>query len=210
MNKDNKKFIVETLFLKESLKYNLSLKEFIILMYFDNDYDLTFDVKKVSKATCLSEEDTLEAFNILLDKKLIKLNSIKNDSGKIVDKVSLENFYNDLKNTIKIEDEKQAEDSIFSKFQASFGKSLSGMDYEIINAWLDKNFSEEMILLALDEAKKNNVTSLRYIDKILFDWEKKGYKTSKDISTYEDDIADESEKEFETRVLDFNWLDNDE
>ena len=61
MNKDNKKFVVETLFLKEALKYNLTLKEFLILMYFDNDYDLVFDVKKVSKAICLSEEDTLKA-----------------------------------------------------------------------------------------------------------------------------------------------------
>ena len=49
MNKDNKKFIIETLFLKEALKYNLTLKEFIVLMYFDNDYDLTFDIKKYLK-----------------------------------------------------------------------------------------------------------------------------------------------------------------
>ena len=79
MNKDNKKFIIETLFLKEALKYNLTLKEFIVLMYFDNDYDLTFDIKKISKATCLSENDTLIAFNSLLTKKLIKLNQIKNE-----------------------------------------------------------------------------------------------------------------------------------
>lgn len=92
MNKDNKKFIIETLFLKEALKYNLTLKEFIVLMYFDNDYDLTFDIKKISKATCLSENDTLIAFNSLLTKKLIKLNQIKNEGGKVIDKVSLENF----------------------------------------------------------------------------------------------------------------------
>ena len=92
MNKDNKKFIIETLFLKEALKYNLTLKEFIVLMYFDNDYDLTFDIKKISKATCLSENDTLIAFNSLLTKKLIKLNQIKNEGGKVIDKVSLEKF----------------------------------------------------------------------------------------------------------------------
>ena len=45
MNKDNKKFVVETVFLKESLKHSLSLNEFIVLMYFDNEYELTFDVK---------------------------------------------------------------------------------------------------------------------------------------------------------------------
>ena len=181
MNKDNKKFIIETLFLKEALKYNLTLKEFIVLMYFDNDYDLTFDIKKISKATCLSENDTLIAFNSLLTKKLIKLNQIKNEGGKVVDKVSLENFYNNLKETIDLEKEEKNENSIFFKFQEKFGKGLSGMDYEIINAWLSKGFSESLILEALDEAIKNDAPSLRYIDKILFEWNKKGYKGKEEL-----------------------------
>ena len=70
MDKDNKKFIVETIFLKETLKRDLSLKEFIVLMYFDNEYEQSFDVKKVSKATCLSEQDVLTAFGSLMEKKL--------------------------------------------------------------------------------------------------------------------------------------------
>ena len=181
MNKDNKKFIIETLFLKEALKYNLTLKEFIVLMYFDNDYDLTFDIKKISKATCLSENDTLIAFNSLLTKKLIKLNQIKNEGGKVIDKVSLENFYNNLKETIDLEKEEKNENSIFFKFQEKFGKGLSGMDYEIINAWLSKGFSESLILEALDEAIKNDAPSLRYIDKILFEWNKKEYKGKEEL-----------------------------
>lgn len=211
MNKDNKKFIVETLFLKEALKYNLSLKEFLILMYFDNDYDLTFDPKKVSKSICLNEEDTLNAFNSLLTKKLISLKSVKNDVGKLIDKVSLENFYNNLKETINLENEEKNENSIFFKFQEIFGKSLSGMDYEIIKAWLNKGFSEDLILVALNEAIKNNAPSLRYIDKILFEWQKKGYKGAKEIKEYnnEEKINYEDEKTFETKVFDYNWLDDD-
>lgn len=211
MNKDNKKFIVETLFLKEALKYNLSLKEFLILMYFDNDYDLTFDPKKVSKSTCLNEEDTLNGFNSLLTKKLISLKSVKNDAGKLIDKVSLENFYNNLKETINLENEEKNENSIFFKFQEIFGKSLSGMDYEIIKAWLNKGFSEDLILEALNEAIKNNAASLRYIDKILFEWQKKGYKGAKEIKEYnnEEKINYEDEKTFETKVFDYNWLDDD-
>lgn len=211
MNKDNKKFIVETLFLKEALKYNLSLKEFLILMYFDNDYDLTFDPKKVSKSICLNEEDTLNAFNSLLTKKLISLKSVKNDAGKLIDKVSLENFYNNLKETINLENEEKNENSVFFKFQEIFGKSLSGMDYEIIKAWLNKGFSEDLILEALNEAIKNNAASLRYIDKILFEWQKKGYKGAKEIKEYnnEEKINYEDEKTFETKVFDYNWLDDD-
>ena len=210
MNKDNKKFIVETLFLKEILKYNLTLKEFIVLMYFDNDYDLIFDVKKVSNATCLTENDTLEAFNSLLNKRLIKLNSVKNENGKLIDKVSLENFYNNLKETIDLEKEEKNENSIFFKFQEKFGKGLSGMDYEIINAWLSKGFSESLILEALDEAIKNDAPSLRYIDKILFEWNKKGYKGKEELEKeINENKINKEVKNFETRVFEYNWLDDD-
>lgn len=210
MNKDNKKFIIETLFLKETLKYSLTLKEFIVLMYFDNDYDLTFDIKKISKATCLSENDTLIAFNSLLTKKLIKLNQIKNEGGKVIDKVSLENFYNNLKETIDLEKEEKNENSIFFKFQEKFGKGLSGMDYEIINAWLSKGFSESLILEALDEAIKNDAPSLRYIDKILFEWNKKGYKGKEELEKeINENKINKETKNFETSVFEYNWLDDD-
>lgn len=210
MNKDNKKFIIETLFLKETLKYSLTLKEFIVLMYFDNDYDLTFDIKKISKATCLSENDTLIAFNSLLTKKLIKLNQIKNEGGKVIDKVSLENFYNNLKETIDLEKEEKNENSIFFKFQEKFGKGLSGMDYEIINAWLSKGFSESLILEALDEAIKNDAPSLRYIDKILFEWNKKGYKGKEELEKeINENKINKEVKNFETSVFEYNWLDDD-
>ena len=210
MNKDNKKFIIETLFLIFSLKHNLTLKEFIVLMYFDNHYDLTFDIKKISKATCLSENDTLIAFNSLLTKKLIKLNQIKNEGGKVIDKVSLENFYNNLKETIDLEKEEKNENSIFFKFQEKFGKGLSGMDYEIINAWLSKGFSESLILEALDEAIKNDAPSLRYIDKILFEWNKKGYKGKEELEKeINENKINKEVKNFETSVFEYNWLDDD-
>ena len=99
-------------------------------MYFDNDYDLTFDIKKISKATCLSENDTLIAFNSLLTKKLIKLNQIKNEGGKVIDKVSLENFYNNLKETIDLEKEEKNENSIFFKFQEKFGKQVISYSFK--------------------------------------------------------------------------------
>ena len=79
------------------------------------------------------------------------------------------------------------------------------------NAWISKWFSEDLILAALNEAIKNNAPSLRYIDKILFEWGKKGYKSVDDIKKYNrvDEITYKKEKEFETRVFDYNWLDDD-
>ena len=49
MFKDNKKLVAESIFIKEALKLNLSLNEFLLLLYFDNSYDLVFDIKVVAK-----------------------------------------------------------------------------------------------------------------------------------------------------------------
>jgi len=211
MNKDNKKFIIETIFLKESLKYDLTLKEFLVLMYFDNDYDLSFDVKKISKATCINEKDVLTAFGSLLDKKLITLNSVKNESGKIIDKVSLENFYSDLKKTVKNQEKEELKNDVFSEFQKEYGKPLSGMDYEIINAWLNNGFTEELIIGALKEALYNGVASLRYIDKILYEWKKKGFTKMIDVDNHLKNRNEESTAldNYDDSVLEFNWLDEE-
>lgn len=211
MNKDNKKFVVETLFLKETLKHNLSLNEFVVLMYFDNEYELTFDVKKVAKATCLNEKDVLNAFGSLLDKKLIVLNSVKNESGKLIDKVSLDSLYSGIKDNANKSAKEKAKTDLFTKFQANYGHSLSGMDYEIIKAWLDNGFSEELILGALDEANYNGVASLRYIDKILFEWNKKGFKTMNDVNNHLKSRSEKDEEKiaYESSVLEYNWLDEE-
>lgn len=84
------------------------------------------------------------------------------------------------------------------------------MDYEIINAWLSKGFSESLILEALDEAIKNDAPSLRYIDKILFEWNKKGYKGKEELEKeINENKMNKEVKNFETSVFEYNWLDDD-
>ena len=210
MNKENKKYIIETFFLKESLKHNLTLNEFLLLMYFDNEYDMFFDVKKVAKALSLNEKEVLNAFGLLLDKKIITLHSVKNDNGLLADKVSLENLYHGIEdNNNKVQKETKKQD-LFTKFQSKYGHSLSGMDYEIINAWLTSGFSEELILGALDEANYNGVSSLRYIDRILFEWQKKGFNSMEDVNKHlKTRNKNEDETKYDTQLLEYNWLDEE-
>ena len=68
MFKDNKKLVVETMFIGETLKLNLSLKEFLVLLYFDNIYDEVFDMKIVAKTLNMKEEVfTQKISNLLLE-----------------------------------------------------------------------------------------------------------------------------------------------
>ena len=55
------------------------------------------------------------------------------------------------------------------------------MEYEFINAWINSGMNEDIIKEALKEATYNGVSNLRYIDKIIYEWKKKGYKTVEQV-----------------------------
>ena len=208
MNKDNKKLVVESVFIKEALKRNLSLEEFLLLLYFDNSFDSLFDVPSIAKTLKMNDEQVLDSFSKLMDKNLIKVDATPNTFGKVVEHISLDNYYSGIVEDTKKVKKEETKNDIFSAFEKEFGRTLSGMDYEIIKAWLDKGFSEELILGALNEASYNGVTSLRYIDKILFEWNKKGFKTMDDVKNHLK--TKDTSTLCETKVLNFDWLDDNE
>lgn len=204
MFKDNKRLVAETIFIKEAIKNKLSLNEFLLMLYFDNSFDLIFDINLITKTLCMSEEEVLSAYGSLLSKKLIKVTAEKDGFGKVIEKVSLENFYNEIKEDNKSTEKENSKQDIFSIFESDFGRTLSNMDYEIINAWIDKGFSEELIIAALKEAVYNGVCNLRYIDKVLYEWNRKGIKTPEEVKKK---MEDNNEAQMlETSVLNFDWL----
>ena len=84
---------------------------------------------------------------------------------------------------------------------------LKKVDNEIINAWQDSNINEETIVLALKEAVYNGVTNLRYIDKILNEWGKKGIKTQADL---DNSRKVSRPKQEEIPDIDYDWLTDEE
>jgi len=64
-----------------------------------------------------------------------------------------------------------AASDLFSVFEQELGRLLSPMECETISTWLDQDrYSEELIRMALKEAVFAGKLSLKYIDRILFDW----------------------------------------
>lgn len=205
--RNNKRFIVEASFIKEAHDLNLTLNEFLFLLYFENSDDLILDIDLITKKLRISTESILEALNSLLGKKLITLVNEKNVDGKRYDKIVLDNFYNVIKETKKKEEKGKLSKDIFSIFEREFKRPLSSMEIEIIKAWLEKLYSEELILTALNEAIYNGATSIRYIDTILHEWHKKGFKTKEDVNNYFNNKYDNKKFE-ETNIFEYNWLDD--
>jgi len=205
--KRNKKFVVDANFIKEAHNLNLSLDEFLLLIYFENSDESILDFDIICERLKISKESILEAFNNLLSKNIITLISEKNQEGKRYDKVSLENFYNNLIETKKKEEKGKLKEDIFTIFESEFRRPLSGIEFEIIKAWLEKLYSEELILAALKEAIYNGATNIRYIDTILHEWNKKGFKSKEDVDNHMKNKYDEKKLE-ETNLFEYNWLDD--
>ena len=204
MFKDNKKLVAESIFIKEALKLNLSLNEFLLLLYFDNSYDLVFDIKVVAKTLNMKEEDVLNAYGSLMAKRIISVKAEKDGFGKIRESVSLDNFYNEIKSDYKTKEKEETKTDIYEIFEKEFGRTLSNTDFEIINAWIESGFSEELIEAALKEAVYNGALTLRYVDKVLYEWNRKGIKVPADIKKAMEKVPEASL--YEASVMNFDWL----
>ena len=70
--------------------------------------------------------------------------------------------------------------------------------------------SEELIIEALKEATYNGVSNLRYIDKILYEWGKKGFKNKKDVENHLKRKNESENKEDKTLLFEYNWLEDED
>lgn len=202
-----KKYVTNSIFIKKALALNLTLEEFLMLTYFDNDYNSYLNIEQLSKNIGISLDDAYKIFNNLLSKKLITIESIKDLEGRMIERVSLDNFYSMIVEEKTIEKRETQKTDIYSTFESEFGRTITSIEYEIINAWLEKGYSEELILAALKESVYNGVKNLRYIDKILYEWNKKGFKEVADVNKHlerKDNSKDSKD------LFDYNWLDEDE
>lgn len=191
----------------KALDHNISLNEFLVLMYLVNDYQKSFDAEGLSKEFNMSLEEVMDAFNKLISKKLITLTSSKDIEGRINDTISLDNYFKLIAGDLKEIESKTKEADIFTKIEAEFGRPLSPIECEIINGWIDTGNSDDLIIGALKEASYNGVKNLRYIDKILYEWGKKGFKSMNDVNRH---IKNKEEEKPKEELFDYDWLDDEE
>lgn len=185
----------------------LDMNSLILLIYFLNKPNkMIFDYRKIVKDLNFSEKELLDAISILKDKNILLILMEKNDSGILEEKVDISLFYDIIfSKMLNKETEEKSEKDLYDTFEREFGRTLSPMEYEIINGWLGQGISNSLILSALKEAVFNGVNNLRYVDKILYEWNKKGIKEPDDVKVKEKQIEDEKE----AVSYEYDWLNED-
>ena len=193
-------------------KLNINLEEFIFLIYLYNIGDkCLFDPNKFAEDLALDTKEVMNYINVLSDKGLITVKTLKTDKDLIEEHILLDNFYDKLSLLVmeEVNDSDKKETDIYEVIQKEFGRTLGTIEIEIINAWLDNNISEELIIEALKEAVFNGVFNLKYIDKILYECGKDGIKTVKDVEERRKkrNSKKEEKTDIDLDIVDWNWFD---
>lgn len=162
-------------------KLGLNDQEFIMLFYLWNSTDASYNPKQISNDLGISLNTVLEVINTLSEKgflkqEIVKMNNIRSEI------INLDLLYEKLAfSLLKGESPQKDNNDLFTTYEKELGRPLSPTEIEIIHGWLDSDATEEMIILALKEGIYNGTTHFRYIDRIIFEWLKKGIRTKEDV-----------------------------
>lgn len=180
----NGHLVIPLFLFKNYKKLKLELNEFIFLMYiYGLGNKISFNPNKFCDDLNLELMEMMTLVSNLTDKGFLKVEVVKNEKGIMEEIIILDGFFDKL-NLLTIEevvkeDKIDIENStIFELIEKEFGRTLSSMEYEIIKAWLEQGFSEDLIKEVLKEAVFSGVSNLRYMDTILYEWSKNGIKTA--------------------------------
>ena len=198
----------------QNMDKNLTLKDFLVFLKLLNTSCECFDCSKIAKNLGLTEEDVMTSFNNLIVKGFIEYKTIR-ENGMIKEIISLDKFYNSIALKLANQNKKEVSNNIYDIFQKELVRSLSPTEYEYINNWLEKGLSENLIIGALKEAVLSGVKNFRYIDRVLFDWQKKGYRSMNDVEAAKKKITNvpeeiSSNNDTNPEYFDYDWLNDDD
>lgn len=184
--------VFPTLLLRHYRKLNLSNDELVLILQLKSNMDngeYFPNTELIAKSMNMSERNVFKAIHQLIQKKVLSIETTKDEKGMTQDAYSLDMLWEKLivlmkqEQTEKVtEEEKNEEKSLYSIFEAEFGRPLSPIEMETLIMWLEEDrYSVELIQLALREAVLSQVYNFKYIDRILLNWEKKNIRTKEQV-----------------------------
>ena len=158
--------------------------------------------EKIAANTNLSITDVGNLIQRLIDKNYLTIEQTTDSQDKIGNKYSLDNLYDELDKyidkNILIKDSRHNEtiavtnnlennpiDYLSRKVEVEFGRYVSPIEREEIAQWLSiDHYTPEIIELALREAVLSQAYSLKYIDRILLNWQRHNLKTTDEVERF--------------------------
>lgn len=209
----DKMFFIPSSVFRNMGKLGITGDEVVVLIFIINmGPRVLYDPEMISKGTGINRIRVLEVINGLISKGILAIVVKKNGSSKKMEEfISTDLFYEKMRGVLlggtnRANGKREEQTDLFSMFEKEFGRTLSSMEYEIIRGWVSDDMPSDLVREALREATYNGVSNLRYIEKIILDWKKRGYKSVKDIERARERYK---KKNGNGDVFDYNWLDDE-
>lgn len=197
--------VLPTLLLRHYRELGLSNHELVLILqiksYIDKG-DLFPSTKKIAKNMHLTEENIFKAIYQLTQKKVLSIETAKDEAGITQDAYSLSFLWEKLFVLLKQEQTEQSiienensNKTLYTIFEEEFGRPLSPIEMQSLVMWVeDDKYSPELIQMALREAVLNQVYNFKYIDRILLSWEKKNIRTKEQVEKEAQSFRDQTSK----------------
>lgn len=202
--------VIPRIIINNYKKLNITEEELIILIFIiDYGVDLEYNPSIFVQELNIDKYKVLELINSLKEKNILTI-LIKKENKKVSSEyISLQPLYDKIMNIVMDNKEKQIEidENIYSIFENELGRTLSPLEYEKIKEMVT-SYGQELVVEALKEAVYNRANNLRYIETILSEWNKKGYKSKVDILKDRENYR--KKKTGNIKLPDIDWLNEDE
>ena len=202
--------VIPRIIINNYKKLIITEEELIILIFIiDYGVDLEYNPSIFVQELNIDKYKVLELINSLKEKNILTI-LIKKENKKVSSEyISLQPLYDKIMNIVMDNKEKQIEidENIYSIFENELGRTLSPLEYEKIKEMVT-SYGQELVVEALKEAVYNRANNLRYIETILSEWNKKGYKSKADILKDRENYR--KKKTDNIKLPDIDWLNEDE
>lgn len=140
----------------------------------------------------LSQNEILNVIQSLIKKGIINIKTEINSNHQQQDVYDLTPIYYRVQEIIENNqnqiDKEKSENKVrelFKMVEIEFGRPLSPIEQESVHAWLNQDhYDVELVKLALKEAVLNQAYSLKYMDRILLNWEKQNIRTPNQLEDF--------------------------
>ncbi len=201
--------VIPLYILKCFKQLNLTMDEFMFLMYLYNKQDkIDFNPEKIASDMNIDLMEVMGYISVLSDKGYLSLDILKSENNILEEVINLSHFYEKISMILLNNNGEETIEStnILQYVERELGRSISNIEIEMIEGWIKNNISEDLIKEAIKIAINDGVYSLKYIDRILFDWKARGYR---DLNDLHQEIKNNDT--IESIDLDaWNWLDDEE
>jgi DNA replication protein len=142
----------------------------------------------------MSSKEVLFAVERLVHEGLLGIGERWDDSGAHVTYFDLQPLWERLRGKpTPQEQSKTWRTEPFTMFEEEFGRPLSALECEQLRTWLSQDgygCPEWMVVEALREAVLANKYSFKYIDRVLFDWQRNQVQSRQDLEQYRQQYRD--------------------